>query len=259
MRAVGLRRSRSRGRLASRRTAGPGVPCIWRISFNPEHRTRESARSLQLPVGRLKVCTIWQQRPLRLCSAPTGTHSYPVGDSRETARIVAGLWLAPSPHSRHRICRYAGAGANQSTRATTAAGRTDSARTQPGPRRRLPTDQAWLHQGRPRCARRPHEAIGGRWRHGWHDHPADSPWPGRGLQELRAADVRQADGARLALPHLFDVETDHRRRDDAAVRAGQVAARRSGREVRARAREPESVDVGQGRSKQSSAPTASRC
>ena len=76
---------------------------------------------------------------------------------------------------------------------------------------------------------------------------ADPPRPGRGLQELRPADARQADGARFALPHLLDVEADHRRRDDAALRAGQVAARRSDHQARAGAREPESADVGQGR------------
>ena len=88
-------------------------------------------------------------------------------------------------------------------------------------------------------------------------HP-DSPRPGRRLQELRPADARQADGARFAVPHLLDVEADHRRRDDAALRTGQVAARRSDHQARARAREPESADLGQGRQGRDRTPTASR-
>ena len=109
------------------------------------------------------------------------------------------------------------------------------------------SDRPWFHHSRPRRARRTDEAVGRRWRHGRHDDHPDSPRPGRRLPELRPADARHADGARFAVPHLLDVEADHRRRDDAALRAGQVAARRSDHQVCTRAREPERADLGPGR------------
>ena len=64
---------------------------------------------------------------------------------------------------------------------------------------------------------------------------------GRGVRRRRQArpGERRAAAEGLDLPHLLDVEADHRRRDDDAVRGRQVAAQRPGVEAHSRVREPQ--------------------
>ena len=84
-------------------------------------------------------------------------------------------------------------------------------------------------------------------RHHHHDRPARQD---RALRDLRLPEPRDQDqdGQGLDLPHLLDVEADHRRGDDEAVRRGQVPALRSGREVHPRVARAEGR--GQRRSRQ---------
>ena len=60
----------------------------------------------------------------------------------------------------------------------------------------------------------------------------------RGRRQARPGE-RCAAAEGLDLPHLLDVEADHRRRDDDAVRGRQVAAQRPGVEAHSRIREPQ--------------------
>ena len=69
-----------------------------------------------------------------------------------------------------------------------------------------------------------------------HVHAAGAARQGRVREDLRRQEPgdRRADGAGHHLPPLLHDQADHRRRHDDPVRGRQVAARRSGHQVRAR-------------------------
>ena len=142
---------------------------------------------------------------------------YEQGDSMRPPRQLAfflRLFLLLVLADRRRDCGRSADGAARERRHVDAAARpaeerdAGARRPQPAPRRR--------HDGR--------EGRQGR--------------RVRGRRQARPGE-RCAAAEGLDLPHLLDVEADHRRRDDDAVRGRQVAAQRPGVEAHPRVREPQ--------------------